>query len=210
MGQRPMETIAVTGHSGFIGRHLVTALEAQGHAVIKISRAFEQVKCDRIYHLACPATSTVINSTPTHVMDVIMDATRAAMQVCPTALFINASSIGAAEVVDSQQGCYNIAKLCMETYLKYSNIEYINYRLPYVYGYDAAPSSFIRKCVDGNASAPSDPSRIVWIAHVDDVVDALVNKAELQLEEITIGQIYEQFTTGRRRLHRPTPSSQVA
>jgi nucleoside-diphosphate-sugar epimerase len=140
-------------------------------------------------------------------MDSIMDATRGAMSIDPTALFVNASSMGASEVDDTPQGAYNTAKRCMEIYLKYSGVGHINYRLPAVYGEGMHDDHFIKKCVDGKAHIPEHTHMPYYISHVDDVVDALVKLEPLKIERITLGEIYEQFTTGRRGLHRPTSNT---
>ncbi len=198
---------AVTGASGFIGKHLVKELQKRGFIVHEIGREYTSVDCDIVYHLACPSTTSFINKNTREVMDIIMDGTRQALQICPTALFVNASSVGAKNIEKSPQGAYNVAKRCMEIYLEYSAgpYGYINYRIPSVYGPGASPDSFIQRCVDGTAYAPKDPNQMHYIAHVNDVVEALATCTQIPVEEITLGQIYEQFNSGRRGLHRPTP-----
>lgn len=204
-----MARVAVTGYTGFIGRNLVERLLKEGHVVYPIGRDMRPVECDIVYHLACPSTTERINANPTQIMDIILDATRAALNICPTALFVNASSKGAIELVESAQGCYNIAKRCMEQYIQFSGVKYLNYRIPSVYGPGMHNSNFIKRCVDGNALVPRTPSKMHYIAHIDDVVDALTNLTLIVTEEITLGEIYENFSTGRRGLYRPTPSSQA-
>ena len=195
------QTIAVTGSHGFIGRNLVRGLLEQGHQVIKIARHMPPVECDRVYHLACPSTTVDIKGNPTGIMDIIFDGTRKAMQICPTAKFINASSKGVFDLDNTPQGCYNIAKRAMETYLEFSDIDYVNYRIPSVYGIDMHSDMFIKRCVDGNATEPTEPNKIHYIAHIDEVVAALIELRPIEIEEITLGEIYEHFTTGRRGLH---------
>jgi nucleoside-diphosphate-sugar epimerase len=199
-----IKRIAVTGSSGFIGSHLVTRLRNLGHIVYPIGREMTQISCDRVYHLACPSTSEKINDDPTGIMDTILDVTRAALDICPTALFVNASTKGVTDLANTPQGCYNIAKRCMETYIQFSGVAYINYRIPSVYGPNMHPDMFIKRCVDGRAYKPSDPNKVHYIAHIDDVVDSLVNLEPINIEEITLGNIYENFNSGRRGLHRPT------
>ena len=41
---------------------------------------------------------------------------------------------------------------------------------------------------------------------LEDVVDAMINLQPLQIEQITVGEIYEQFNSGRRGLYRSTPN----
>jgi hypothetical protein len=90
----------------------------------------------------------------------------------------------------------------METYLEFSDVKHKNYRIPSVYGVDMHDDMFIKRCVDGNATQPTEPERKHYIAHIDEVVNALIELREIEVEEITLGDIYEHFTTGRRRLHR--------
>lgn len=202
-----MEKVVVTGASGFIGSNLVKELLKRGYDVHPMGRTFYQIECDRVYHLASPSTTERINSNPLEVMDSIMDATRAAIQICPTALFVNASSKGAADINDTPQGSYNVAKRCMEIYLNNSTLKHINYRIPSVYGYGMHNSNFIKRCVDKNAYKPSEPDTLHYIAHIDEVVEALIDLRSINIEEITLGEIYEDFSSGRRGLHRPTSST---
>lgn len=198
--------IAVTGSSGFIGQALVSKLTKDGHIVHIIDRNFTPIKCDRIYHLACPSTTEAIERDPAQIMNIILDGTRKAINICPSALFINASSKGAIDINDSAQGAYNVAKRCMEIYLIHSGINYINYRIPSVYGLGMHRSSFIKKCIDKKAYMPEDPNKIHYIAHIDDVVHALINLTEIEIEKITLGNIYESFNSGRRGFHRSKPN----
>lgn len=195
--------IAVTGSTGFIGTHLVKALENIGNTVIPITREITQVECDVIYHLACPSTTEFIVNNTQKVMDIIIDGTRNALSICPDALFVNASSIGAEYIDNTAQGAYNIAKRCMEIYLEHSNVKHVNYRLPAVYGIGMSNDSFIKRCIDGRAYFPSVPGTFYFIAHISEVVDAMVNLRTVQSEKITLGQIYELFNSGRRGLYRP-------
>jgi nucleoside-diphosphate-sugar epimerase len=198
---------AVTGASGFIGQYLVKELKKRGFIVHEIGRDYTPVDCDIVYHLACPSTTTFINNNTQELMDIIMDGTRRAIQICPTALFVNASSVGAKDIEKSKQGAYNVAKRCMEIYLEYAlgPYGYINYRIPSVYGAGASPDSYIQRCVDGTAYLPRRPSQMHYIAHVEDVAEALASCTQIPVEEITLGQIYEQFNSGGRGIHRPAP-----
>lgn len=199
MGKR----VVVTGASGFIGRNLCKGLDNAGYEVIKMSRNITSVgEIDRVYHLACPSTTKDIKADPTGIMDIIFDSTRDALDIYPSALFINASSKGIFDLDNTPQGCYNIAKRAMETYLEFSGQEYKNYRIPSVYGLGMHNDTFVKRCVDGTATKPTEPGKTHYIAHIDEVVEALIELRDIEIEEITLGEIYEHFTTGRRRLHR--------
>lgn len=202
-----MEKVAVTGYTGFIGRHLVEALTKRGFIVYPIGRDFRPVECDRVYHLANPSSTEVIMNNPLYVIDAIVDNTRKAMDICPDALFVNASSKGAAFIEDGPQGGYNIAKRLMEIYLSLSSNKCLNYRIPSVYGLGMHESMFIKRCVEKKAYVPHNRSQIHYIAHVTEVVDAMIDLRQIEIEEITLGEIYESFGSGRRGLHRPTPST---
>ena len=197
--------IAVTGATGFIGQLLVDGLLKKGDIVYPMGRNFRKVECDIVYHLACPGTTSFIKNNTCEIMNIIMDKTREALTICPTAVFVNASSMGAGyiDVDNSTQNAYNVAKRSMEIYLKHSNVNYINYRLPSVYGIGMNDDHFIKRCIDGRAYKPVDPEKLYYIAHVSEVVDAMVELRTIQLEEITLGTIYELFNFGRRGLHRP-------
>lgn len=199
--------VAVTGYTGFIGRNLVGKLESLGHKVYKIGRDYAPVECERVYHLACPSTSKYINDNPKEVMNIILDGTRSALQICPKALFINASTKGVLEIDGEQtpQVSYNLAKRCMETYIKNSGINYKNYRIPSVYGIDMHDDMYVKRCVDGRAYYPNEPHKMHHISHIDEVVDALIELRDIEIEDITLGEIYELFSSGRRRIYRTTP-----
>jgi nucleoside-diphosphate-sugar epimerase len=202
-----MARIAVTGHTGFIGKHLVSGLIDKGHEVLKINNFLQSQYVDRIYHLACPSTTAKINENPVEVMNAIMDVTRKAIKGCPNAMFINASSKGAAHIdIAGPQGAYNVAKRCMETYVEFACDKYKNYRIPSVYGPGMHDDMFIKRCIDGNATEPLDPDKVHYIAHIDEVVSAMIDLRDIEYEIITLGEIYESFSSGRRGLHRPTSS----
>jgi nucleoside-diphosphate-sugar epimerase len=194
--------IAVTGATGFIGTHLVEELLKRGNIVHPIGRSFNKVECDMVYHLACPSTTEFINNNPKQIMDIILDGTRQALNICPGAFFVNASSYGAESIDRSPQGAYNVAKRCMEIYLEYSAgvFGYINYRIPSVYGPGAPKDSFVQRCIDGTAYQPTDPTKLHCIVHVKDLVKSLADCTVIPTEEITLGQIYEQFSTGQRKV----------
>ena len=197
-----MEKIAITGYTGFIGSHLLNELIERGHIVYPIGRTIKQVKCDIIYHLACPATTEIIEKNPIMVMNSIFDITRQAMTICPTAKFVNGSTMGVHYLDDTPQGSYNTAKRAMEIYLQHSGIDYINYRIPSVYGEGMHSSAFIKRCVDGTAYAPPQPDREYWICHISKVVEAMADLNPIPYEKTTLGSIYKDFSSGKRKLTR--------
>ncbi len=189
--------VAITGYRGFIGSALLKECAARGIDAVGVEPTASG-EYDRVYHLACPATTARIVGDTTGVMDAILDATRQALNICPTALFINASSQGAAYPNDpAPQGGYNVAKLCMEVYLKHCAHKYniMSYRLPAVYGSGMDKDFFVRRCVDGTAYRPTE-DRTYQIAHIDDVVDSLITLAPVNSTRTTLSEVYQKFTSG--------------
>lgn len=188
--------IAVTGYNGFIGSHLIRELNHRGRYAVGVSPTALGT-FSRIYHLACPATTAAIQSNPTNVMDTIMDATRHALEICKTAEFINISSMGASTVDFTKQGAYDIAKRCMEIYVHHAAPDSISYRLPAVYGPGMKDDHFIKRCVDQNAYAPPlEDARAYAIAHIDEVVDALIELRPVTCIYTSVHEIYDKFTSG--------------
>lgn len=189
--------VAVTGYRGFIGTALMKKLAERGIEVVGVNPTDTGV-FDRVYHLACPATTARIVQDTTGVMDAIIDATRQSLNICPSALFINASSQGAEYPNDpTPQGGYNVAKLCMEIYLKHCAHKYniLSYRLPAVYGKNMNQDFFVRRCVDGTAYEPM-VNRAYSIAHIDDVVDALIALTPVPERLTSLTEVYQKFTSG--------------
>jgi|APSaa5957512535_1039671.scaffolds.fasta_scaffold01853_2 nucleoside-diphosphate-sugar epimerase len=199
--------VAVTGHSGFIGKHLCKAIKDKGWTLIKIDKDYTPIQCDRIYHLACPSSTKAINDNPIKIINTIIDGTKLASNICKKAHFVNISSLGAEDtLINNQQGCYNTAKRLMELYLHHSNgISGTNYRLPSIYGDGMSDDSFIKRCMDGTAYKPTTPNKLHYIMQVNKLVQSIIELEPLEVEEITLGDIYEHFNSGRRGLHRPAP-----
>jgi hypothetical protein len=60
--------------------------------------------------------------------------------------------------------------------------------------------NFIKRCIDNRAYEPKNPEQKYFISHIDDVIDSLINLTGLKIEETTLGQIYKEFTSGKRSL----------
>lgn len=204
-----MAKIAITGSNGFIGSCLVTKLLDQGHQIIKIARHMPPTDCDIVYHLACPSSTRFINNNPLGIVDIIVDGTRKALDINPTAKFVFASSYGAGELTldKSPQLNYNSAKFLMEQYLEHSSRDVVIYRLPSVYGIGMSNDAFVKKCIDKNAYKPKNPNKKHYIAHIDYVVEQMSKLEQVEAEEISLGEIYEEFGSGRRGLYRAAPNA---
>jgi nucleoside-diphosphate-sugar epimerase len=206
-----MANVAISGSTGFIGSHLLKRLEEDKHNIEIISsdmNDWDPIDVTIVYHLGSPASTSAIHGDPMGVMEAIFNNTRRVMAKTPGAIFVNASSMGANFIdpnVDSAQMAYNIAKRLSELYLYFSEKVLYNYRIPSVYGPGMHDDSFIAKATTGIAFKPENPNKKHYIAHVDDVVEALVNLEDIPTEIITLGEIYEEFSSGRRGVYRSTP-----
>jgi nucleoside-diphosphate-sugar epimerase len=198
------EKIVITGSSGFIGKALAKRLVAMGHEVIKMGRAYYYVDCDRIYHLACPSATEVLQKDPVGVMNIIIKKTQEAVEICPNALFVNASTMGV--VIKSHepaQSLYNNAKALMEEFLKIvkAGEKLYNYRIPSVYGDGMAMSGYVGKCIKKEAYSPVDEYGEYEIIHIDSLVSSMANLDELTSENTTLINIYNEFYLGDRNIN---------
>lgn len=191
--------IAITGYRGFIGSALMKEFFHRGITAVGVAPT-DIGDFDRVYHLACSATPEKIYGDPIGTMNSIIDVTRQALNICPTALFINASSQGAAYPYEkTPMGAYNVAKLCMETYLSYINQPTMSYRLPAVYGPGMNRKFFIPQCIDGTAYHPIE-DREYRIAHIADVVEDLADLNQVRCRNTTLIETYNKFTHGEWNL----------
>lgn len=207
----------VTGARGFIGRHLADALEREGHDVIRYGRgdaaavlddALDSV--DVVFHLAGvnrpddPAEFERVNVGLTdHI------AARLAQRPTPSRV-IFASSTQAA--LDNP---YGRSKLAAEQRLRLlagsAKASVVIFRLPGVFGrggrprYNSVVATFCDAAARGETLTVNDRSAALQLAHVDDVVRALVAAAErpdvadgaVEVEpvfRITVGELADRIT----------------
>jgi nucleoside-diphosphate-sugar epimerase len=198
------ETIVITGSNGFIGMALKTKLDLMGHKVIKMAREYHRVDCDRIYHLGCPSATEELEKDPVSIMNIIINKTQEAVNICPKALFINASTMGV-EIGSSDPGqnLYNNSKELMEHYLKIviPKQRLYNYRIPSVYGEGMSMSGFMGKCLNKEAYRPVDGKKEYEIIHINNLVSSMAELSKLNSEKTTLGKIYEDFAIGDRNIN---------
>ena len=53
--------------------------------------------------------------------------------------------------------------------------------------------NFIKRCIDNTAYLPKNPEQEYFIAHIDDVVNSLIDLKPIEIEETTLGNIYELY-----------------
>jgi len=166
-----------------------------------MGRTYYSIKCDRIYHLACPSATEALKKDPVGIMNIIIRKTQEAVEICPDALFVNASTMGVVIKSDEpSQNLYNNAKALMEEFLKIvkPNERLYNYRIPSVYGDNMSMGGYVGKCINKEAYSPVDGSREYEIIHIDSLVRSMANLNELKSEKTTLIDIYNEFYLGDR------------
>lgn len=207
--------VAVTGASGFIGRRVVTAAEAAGHQVVRLTRDTPRTEClaevraaDAVIHLAGVNRSPnaqdfeAINAELTGQIAGAIDAKRS-----PIVLFSSSTQSGN----DSE---YGRTKRRAEEVLEELGSRGARigiFRLPNVFGpgarpnYNSAIATFAHNSATGKALDIHDAARELSLVYVHDVarafVDALTNApargAELRSVEpvfcATVGGLAQTF-----------------
>jgi len=175
--------VGVTGAAGFLGRHLVLALEAKGHEVHVIHRSstVEQKakslsQVEFVYHLA--GTNRPPNPEDFHVGNV-----GSLLEVCRMLLgrkvpIMLASSIQA-ELDNPYGNSKRQAEQILEEYTASEGTTGHLYRFPNLFGkwirpdYNSAVATFCDRIARGVIYAVNDRSTIVNLNYIDDVVESL-------------------------------------
>lgn len=176
--------ILITGHKGFIGKHLAARLpDAIG---IDIKEGLNLLTCplpkaDVVYHLA--AQSDVVPSweDPLHDLDNIRLTARL-VHAYPSAKIIYANSAAS----KNKNSPYGFSKWASAEYLKRFHSNYVICTLPNVYG--EGSRSVVDKFKErATVEIYGDGTQTRSYVHVDDIVQAFVKAQEWRVGEYELG-----------------------
>ena len=169
--------ILCTGHKGFIGSHLVPALEQAGHTVYGLDLKDNQdillsrlPEVDAVIHLA--AQADVMTSVEDPVADAqtnIIGTIRLAKEYQDTR-FIFASSGGT--IQETIESPYGMSKFCGEKYIELLCRDYVILRFPNVFG--ERGHSVIEKFLSGPVTIFGDGTATRQYVHVSDIVRGII------------------------------------
>ena len=187
MGEQPLN-ILVTGAEGFIGKNLIRRLESREDVTVlaydivtKPEKLTEFAsKCDVVFHLAGinrPERSEEYMEGNFGFTETLLDALDGAGNT--TAKVIVSSSIQA-----ELDNPYGVSKRAGEDLVKSrcasSGNPYVIYRFPNVFGkwcrpnYNSAVATFCHNIARGLPIRVDDPSTLLHLVYIDDVVDELI------------------------------------
>lgn len=233
-----MKTVLVTGCNGFIGKHVIATLSRmEQYELLKYgsehtSEQLEEmaIKADFIIHLAgCnrpqdPQQYTIGNKQLTEQLLHILAKNGRRTPV------LLASSIQA-----TQEHAYGISKKAAEdavsAYSRDTGAKVYIYRLPNVFGkwckpyYNSVVATFCYNIAHQMPIEMHDPSKLLTLVYVNDVVSELVNAIEGCVTEaadglchvpkgyeLTLGQLAEhlyRYHHGRRTLQLPNSGAEI-
>ncbi len=177
--------VIVTGANGFIGRNLVLALNSSGISAIEIHTGSTRkdltngiLEADAVVHLA--GINRPVDPAEFHVGNVgfTEDLLGAISNLKPTLPVIFTSSIQAE--LDNEYGKSKyLAEQCFSRYADNHQSPSLIFRLPNVFGksarhnYNSVVATFCHNLTHGLPLNVHDPSRVLNLVHVDDVVAAI-------------------------------------
>lgn len=199
-----MKTL-ITGADGFIGRNLGVVLERRGVEVARVdagscSEDWASGARDAavVFHLAGvnrPERESDFKAGNVGSLATLFAALDAAAAADPGAarpLVVLSSSTQAGN--DSPYGRSKLAaERALEDYAARTGAPVVIYRLPGVFGkwcrpdYNSVVATFCHRIARGESIAISDPSRVVELVHVDDVVASFAGHLVSRPEGVTRG-----------------------
>jgi UDP-2-acetamido-2,6-beta-L-arabino-hexul-4-ose reductase len=207
-----MKKAVVTGANGFIGRNLVVALRRAGVDVVEIDvdspadALFAGVGgAAVVFHLAGTnrpeheSEFTTGNVGSLEAVFAALDALPAAGESMTRPLILLSSSTQANH--DNPYGRSKLAaERALEAYAARTGTAAVIYRLPGVFGkwcrpdYNSVVATFCHNIARGLPITISDPSRVVELVHVDDVVARFVTHLEDRGAGVVRGEVSPTFT----------------
>ena len=217
--------VLLTGADGFIGKNLCVALcERDGFEVLPVTRSTDHVslralidQADAVIHLAGvnrPPNAAEFKNGNVDLTQSLCDSIAQAGRPLPIAF---ASSIQA--TLDNPYGqSKRLAEEVIENYSKSTGAPASIFRFPNVFGkwcrpnYNSAVATFCYQIARGNPIQINDPSAVVRLVYIDDVVASLLgflgakssgaNFVAVSPEySLTVGELADQlrrFHSGRR------------
>lgn len=196
--------VLITGARGFIGTNLGVALE---RAAVEVARVdVESPPADwaagargatAVFHLAGvnrPSDEREFDAGNLGSLDALFSALAqaAAGSAGTPPVIVLSSSTQAAE--DSPYGRSKLAaELALEEYSRRTGTPAVIYRLPGVFGkwarpdYNSVVATFCHRIARGLPIGISDPSRVLRLVHIDDVIAAFVRHLENAPDGVTRG-----------------------
>ena len=190
--------ILLTGSSGFIGRHIHTALEEAGHDVIAVSRKtgfnFNQMTQVADWLPQLQSVNIVINC-----VGIIVETKQQRFDVlhtlAPSALFRACEQSGIDRVIqisalgadDSAFTSYQLSKKAADDVLRSMSYDWFILRPSLVYGEDGASTSFFKKLASFPVLFLVDGGRQqIQPVHIDDLVNTVIACLTIQPAKQTI------------------------
>lgn len=170
--------IAITGHRGYTGHHLIKELEKEHDVVgIDIKDGNDILDCelpevDVVIHLAAqPGVIKSFNDPFETVRTNVLGTVRLADGYKDTR-FIFASTGGA--IQDEIPSPYGLSKYCSEMFIKMLFNNYVILRFANVYGKDGSRSVIDKFLQDDEITIYGDGSQTRTFVHIDDLIRGII------------------------------------
>lgn len=197
--------VAITGHSGFLGKNLVTQLQASGADVLKLRgdvrdpATFSQVdhSCRYLFHFGAPSSQVLFNRDPERCIDVtvtgFLNAVKAARRVGAKLVFPSTGILSAGSSVNEYARC---KKIC-EDVLVGSRLLWAGVRLFAAYGpgevhkheYASVPYLLASDMNAGRSPVIyGDGSQVRDFIYITDAVNAILKAGDIvRRETVDVG-----------------------
>lgn len=193
-------TVLVTGAHGFIGRHIVRALQSRGDDVLEAGSGTSDdelremsARADGVVHLAGvnrPSDETEFDRVNRELTERLLGWLAERSERPPVVL-----SSSTQVALDNPYGrSKRAAEEALERYGRG-----VAFRLPGVFGKGARPdyntviATFCRNVAEGRPSTVSDPQKELSLVYIDDVAAALIAALDVQgFERREAGPVYQR------------------
>lgn len=184
--------IVVTGANGFLGRHVVHALDRNGHLVLPITRSTSAVerseylrRADVVFHLAGV-------NRPDHPEEFTVGNVDLTEAIATELLSFNPVPILFASSTQATQDhpygrSKRAAEEILQSYGQQSAKAVHLFRLPNLFGkwgrpfYNSAVTTFCYQIARGETVTVTNPEHVLTLAHIDDVVASFMQTLQQDL-----------------------------